>query len=243
MKTILITGGARGLGSELAMHFHHSGYRVLVLDRVPPHEVDKSTAASIDAYHEVDLADKDAVTRTIADVRSKESTIDVLVLNAAVRAFKPFAEFTDDEIERSIDVNLRGSMYIIRGVLPHLEASGRGRIVFISSMSAFDGYAGGTLYCSTKAAMIPLAQSLALDLRSTHPFVTVNVICPDSFATREGERLASYDRIVRGVVDAVGRFIATEINGTVVPVASPSRHVYEFLRQVKVNFLRFFLSR
>jgi 3-oxoacyl-[acyl-carrier protein] reductase len=107
-------------------------------------------------------------------------SLDALVLNAGVYPRRAYRDLTDDEFEACFRVNVFGPATLVRELLPLLERSPAGRIVFLSSILAFSGSHHGAHYASTKAAVVGLARSLSLELA---PRVNVNVVAPGAIDT------------------------------------------------------------
>lgn len=127
-----------------------------------------------------DLADMDRVAELAAAVRARGDRLDALILNAGSYLRQSFADSTPGEFERAFRVNVLASAELTRQVLPHLEAARPGRVVFVSSVLAFDGSRRGAPYATAKAALLGLARSLARELA---PHVLVNVVAPGSIDT------------------------------------------------------------
>ncbi len=101
--------------------------------------------------------------------------LDVLVNNAGIHFARGITEYTDDEIDRLLSVNIKGALYAVRESVPHLRAS-RGSIVSVSSMTGLVGQDRGAVYVATKGALIALTKALALELAPDG--IRVNCVCP-----------------------------------------------------------------
>jgi NAD(P)-dependent dehydrogenase (short-subunit alcohol dehydrogenase family) len=99
----------------------------------------------------------------------------VLVSNAGIHFARGIDEYTDDDIERIVSVNLKGTLHVVRAALPHLRAT-RGSIVSVSSMTGLVGQDRGAVYVATKGALISLTKALALELAGDG--IRVNCVCP-----------------------------------------------------------------
>lgn len=205
-KTALVTGGAGRIGSEDCRVLADEGAEVVVLD------VDADAAAAVadeiesnggDAITaECDLTDREAVRETVETVREATGGVDILVNNAAfVDAAAQVGEFDDDVWDRDVAVNLTGTYNITKEVFPGMCERGWGRIISMSSMAGLQGGFGQASYSATKAALIGLGKTLALE--GAQHGVTSNVIVPnivvDEFADLSGEELEAvnpmYERI------------------------------------------------
>jgi meso-butanediol dehydrogenase/(S,S)-butanediol dehydrogenase/diacetyl reductase len=175
-RKALVTGGASGIGLEVARRLADHGARVALID-VDAQKLEAAVAqvGSSTIALRVDV-------RSAADVRAAVSTtiaefggLDTLVACAGVIHVKPLADVSEDDWNRTLDVNLKGAFLCCQAVAPALTSSGRGRIVTISSDAGRHGAALLQAYCASKFGLIGLTESLAGELA---PSVTVNCICP-----------------------------------------------------------------
>ncbi len=180
-KTALVTGGGGRLGSEDARTLADEGAEVVVLD------VESSTAESVaeevredggDAYAvECDLTDRDEVAAAIEHVREESDGVDVLVNNAGlVDAVGRVEDFDDDLWDRDVEVNLTGTYNVTREVFPAMCEREWGRVITMSSLAGTLGGFGQISYSSTKAGLVGLGKTLALE--GAQHGVTSNVIAP-----------------------------------------------------------------
>jgi len=165
-RTAVITGGASGLGAAAAVRLKANGVRTLTLDLAET------------ADHRVDITDEVALS-AVADLIGP---VDILVTSAGiVGPSKPLLETTTAEWQRTIDVNLFGTISAIRAFAPGMVERGWGRIVTIASMAGKDGNPGLSAYSATKAGVIALTKSLGKELATTG--VLINSIAPAVIAT------------------------------------------------------------
>jgi short-subunit dehydrogenase len=240
-KVFLITGGAQGLGLFLAEKFASLGHKIIIIDRQEKENLkDFLNKFNID-YHRVDLVNKIEIEKALDVICQNNKNIEVLINNAAVRVFKPFMDFSAEEIENIITVNLTNQLFIINKLLPVMLQNNFGRIISISSISGFEGYIRGTLYCSTKGAIIRFTEALGDDLVKLNKNITANVICPDSFQTIDGEKLKSHDKIVNKIYKNILHLLTNQINGEVIPILNAKTKIREFLRQNK-DLIKWFLK-
>lgn len=238
-KNILITGGAKGLGAHLARHLSAQGHRILVLDRSAGRDLEPDYRETLTEYMTTDLADWPAVRDCIARILAKhEGRIDVLINNAAARSFDDFSSFDTSEIERCIQVNFKTPVLLAHALLPVMRQNGYGRIINIGSRSAFRPYPSGSLYCSTKSALAVFTESVASELAASGNKVTINAICPDSFQTREGEKLPRFEETLRTIAETVDGLLSSEKNGNVILIASRTRRVADALLTLRKHLIR-----
>ena len=162
-RTILITGATGGLGHAIAQAFAARGARLVLSGRRP--DVLASLASSVpDAVvAPADLTDPDSV-RALAEAHPD---VDVVVANAAMPGSGRLETFTEEQIDRVLDVNLRAPIVLSRLYVPAMRERGSGHFVFMSSLSGRAPVAGGSLYAATKFGLRGFGASLRADLRGT----------------------------------------------------------------------------
>ncbi|MDE3094739.1 MAG: SDR family NAD(P)-dependent oxidoreductase [Chloroflexota bacterium] len=183
----MVTGGARGIGRGIACALAEEGARIAVAD-LPATDADRQeTIAEIkrlgsDALAvDVDVRDFAQVQAMVEAARAKWGRLDILVNNAGVIAIGPVVAFAEEDWDRVMDVNLKGTFLCSKAVGPHLMQQRSGRIINLSSIAGKKGRAGSSCYSATKFGIIGFTQALAHEMA---PFdVTVNAICPGEVNT------------------------------------------------------------
>jgi len=199
-KTVLITGGAKGLGKELSLLLIEKGYPVIIVDKVNPEDLPPDFRSKLLDYFRLDLADTKAVIEFIRQHLSKnELAIDILVINAFPRVFKAFKDFKDQEIINFVNVALLSQLLIANVVAKRMIENDFGRIISINSKSHAYGYSSGSLYCSLKSAWMTFHESLSKELLQSNKNVSMTTICPDSFADTAGNKSRHYDFIIKAI--------------------------------------------
>jgi short-subunit dehydrogenase len=176
----LITGAAGGLGEPIARALLKEGCS-LVLTDLPGDPLDSRANELSSGGYEViafgaDLRDRDQLEGLIARAEDESRPIDVLVNNAGVELTAPFIDFTQDEIDTVMDVNLLAPMSLIRQVVPGMTERGRGHVVTMASLAGRISAAYMSTYGLTKAALIALNQSLRAEYEDDP--VGFSAICP-----------------------------------------------------------------
>jgi NAD(P)-dependent dehydrogenase (short-subunit alcohol dehydrogenase family) len=178
-RSVLVTGGTRGLGLEIARTFAAAGDSVAVTHRGSP-VPDGMFGVTCD------VTDGGQVTAALARVREAQGPVEVLVSNAGITEDALLLRMREDQFNRVLDTNLGGAYRVARAVCKDMIRMRRGRMVFISSVTAFRGVAGQTNYAASKAGLIGFARALAREVAARE--VTVNVIAPgllDTELTRD----------------------------------------------------------
>jgi 3-oxoacyl-[acyl-carrier protein] reductase len=201
--TALVTGATHGIGRATAFALGRAGYRVGVCARTAGKVeslVAELRAGGIEAAgRPADVADPGGVTDVVEHVSAALGEIGVLVNNAGVLIARPIEELTLEDWDATMATNLRGLFLMTRAVLPPMRVRGKGDIVNVASLSARNGFAGGSAYAASKHAVLGFGRSLMLELRKDG--IRVVTICPGSVDTgmlRDQPMLTSRpDRILR----------------------------------------------
>ena len=165
----VVTGGASGIGAAIVRHLLDSGYEVVLLDRQAP----KETHARLSTI-QVDLFDNDALKRAAADIAARHE-VTHLVHNAGTIRPASIEDTKIEDLQALAQLHLGVALTLMQAVLPGMKARGFGRIVLMSTRGAL-GLANRTAYGSTKAGVIGLVRSWALELGPSG--VTVNAVAP-----------------------------------------------------------------
>jgi short-subunit dehydrogenase len=168
--TVLVTGASGGLGRAIARALHGRGARLVITGR-REEALEELRAELGDGVRTLpaDLADA----ASAAALAEGAGDVDVLVANAALPGSGRYDDFSPEELDRALDVNLRAPMQLARALGPAMERRGSGHLVFVSSLSGKLASAGGSVYSATKFGVRGFASGLREDLHGTGVGVTV----------------------------------------------------------------------
>ncbi len=177
-KSALITGAARGIGRAFAQAYADEGARVALAD--VDFDLARRSAAEIGEAAmavELDVTRQESIDDAVAETLRSFGRIDILINNAAIFTAAPIVEIARDDYARAFDVNVGGLLFTTQAVARHMiDRGGGGRIINMASQAGRRGESLVAVYCATKAAVISLTQSAALNLI---PYgITVNAIAP-----------------------------------------------------------------
>ena len=196
MKTVLVSGGSRGIGRAVVKLMAKNGYAVAFTYRQSDGDAAELVAelakdgCMVSAY-KADNSDKDALRRVVDDVTARFGGIYALVNNAAYSVISPLADTSDDDISRMMSVNLEGAITLTQLVCPYMVSAREGRIVNVSSVWGISGASCESVYSATKGGLIAFTKALAKELSLSD--VTVNCICPGVIDTDMNAHLSEDD--------------------------------------------------
>ena len=182
-KTWFVTGASKGLGLSLVKKLLKEGYNVAATSR-ESNELQKAVNATSTNFLTlpVNLTDENSVTNAIDETIKKFGSIDVIVNNAGYGLAGALEELSDEEARANFDINVFGSLNVIRKVLPHLRHQKSGHIFNIASIGGFTGaFPGFGIYCATKFAIHGLSESLAAEVKEFG--IKVTIVSPGYFRT------------------------------------------------------------
>jgi meso-butanediol dehydrogenase/(S,S)-butanediol dehydrogenase/diacetyl reductase len=175
-KRVLITGGAGGIGRATSVRFLEEGARVVVLDR--DDAALKQMRADLPALHgtlSADVSDPEDLAGAFEELDERTGGLDILINNAGISIRHGFTDITPQEWRQVIDVNLNGVFFVAQQAARRMLASEGGVILNMGSTNGLMGYPYYADYNASKAGVIELTRSMALELA---PTVRVNAICP-----------------------------------------------------------------
>lgn len=194
-KTAVVTGASVGIGRAVALQLAEKGANLILVDinieklESVKNEIE-NPGGNVSVY-KCDISDEAMVNHVIQDGLKKYDKIDILVNNAAIwRLSKPFIDMTADEWTNFFNINVMGTIFFSKAVLPSMIKNNYGRIINISSVAGVYGIANMTAYSATKGAINSLTKALAKEV--SHKGVLVNSVCPGSVSSSENPDIDSY---------------------------------------------------
>lgn len=180
-KRVLITGGASGIGATTAARFLEESARVVVLDRdkAALRRIERNLPA-LSGFINADVSDPDDVARAFEKLDGLWGALDVLINNAGISIRHRFMDISPQEWREVMDVNLNGVFFVAQQAARRMLAGGGGVILNMGSTNGLMGYPFYADYNASKAGVIELTRSMALELA---PTVRVNAVCPGYILT------------------------------------------------------------
>ncbi|TDE09867.1 SDR family NAD(P)-dependent oxidoreductase [Jiangella asiatica] len=224
MRTLVVTGGAKGIGFGVAERFAGEGWHVVVADSDPQASADAAEKLGAEAAV-VDVTDRAGLVDACRAAALRTGGIDALVTSAGITRIGPSAELAEDDWRAVVDVDLTGTFLSCQAAAPHLRDGSA--VVTIASTAAFRGMPGRAAYCAAKAGVVALTRCLAAEWA---PRVRVNSVAPgwvDTPFLRDAARRGHVDldelaarppmKRLSDVTDVVGavRFLVSDEAGFV----------------------------
>jgi meso-butanediol dehydrogenase/(S,S)-butanediol dehydrogenase/diacetyl reductase len=212
-KTVLVTGGASGIGQATAARFLEEGCAVCVLD-LSAEAIERVTGElpALTAVIQADVSKLEEVHAAVAEAIEAMGSLDVLINNAGISIRHGFLEITPEEWDQVLDVNLKGAFYVAQAAARHMVDRGSGVILNTASSGGTTGYPHYADYCASKGGIIALTQAMALELA---PKVRVASVSPGYVLTPM--QRAEYSD---AMLDAVNRKIPSGRHGKPEEVAA-----------------------
>jgi 3-oxoacyl-[acyl-carrier protein] reductase len=196
-RTVIVTGGTKGIGKGIARVFAQAGANVVVVGRDAA--TGEAAAAELGAaYVQADIAKAADCERMAAEAAQRFGGIDVLCANAGIFPDVKLKDMTERDIDEIFATNVKGTMLSVKACMPALERSGHGRVVITSSITGpITGYPGWSHYGATKAAQLGFLRTAAIELASRG--ITINAVMPGNIET---EGLAEMGPDYRAAMEA-----------------------------------------
>jgi 3-oxoacyl-[acyl-carrier protein] reductase len=190
-RSVLVTGGTKGIGKGLAAAFAAEGANVMIVGR--DREAGERAAAELSAsgkvaFEQGDVGSAASCTAVVAAAEERHGGLDIVCSNAGIFPSARLEEMTPEQLEEVLATNLKGTFFVVQAALPALRRSGRGRVILTSSITGpITGYSGWSHYGASKAGQLGFMRSAALELARSG--ITINAILPGNIITEGLEDL------------------------------------------------------
>lgn len=185
-RVAIITGSGSGIGSAAALLFAKNGAKIAVVERVrtlgeeTAHTIQKGGGEAL--FVEADVSNATDAREAVAAVVKKYKKIDILFNNAGIaQEFVPLAELSEEEWDRVISVNLKGTFLMLKYTIPEMLKQGKGVIINMASIAAAVAMRNGSAYAASKGGIVSLTKTVALEYGRNN--IRVNCICPSIVRT------------------------------------------------------------
>lgn len=206
-RTVLVTGGNRGIGFAIAQEFVAQGHRVAVTARSGEGPEGSLTVRA-------DVTDAESVDRAFTEVEAELGPVEVVVANAGITRDTLLLRMSEEEFQSVVDTNLTGAFRVVKRASKGMLKARFGRIVLISSVVGLYGSAGQVNYSASKAGLVGMARSLTRELGSRG--ITANVVAPGFIRTDMTDELSDAQQETYRSSIPAGRFAeAVEVAKTV----------------------------
>lgn len=224
-QNIIVTGGSKGIGFDIACTFAALGSNVVICgrDEVALAAANEKLKASNRqcSYVVSDMQDVSSIKNMVDTVFERLGSIDVLVNNAGVNIPKPALEVTEVDWDAILDTNLKGTFFCSQAAGKHMISKGQGKIVNIVSQMAFVGYVNRSAYCSSKGGAVQLTKALAVEWAPYN--LKVNAVAPTFIETELTQKMFAdkdfYQDVLRRI--PLGKLAQpSDVTGAVLYLAS-----------------------
>lgn len=203
-KTVIVTGGSRGIGATIAETFASKGAKVAVVysGNTEKAEAVKDSIVKNGGVCEIykcDIADFEATAKLVDEVKKTFGSVDVLINNAGIVRDKLLLAMKEADFDDVIDVNLKGTFNMMKHVYPIMAKQRSGKIISLSSIVGLGGNKGQANYAASKAGIIGLTKSVAKELASRG--VNVNAIAPGYITTEMTDKLS--DKVQEEILNSI----------------------------------------
>ena len=226
-KVAIVTGGSRGIGACIARRLGAEGAGVAVVAHTARAKAEAVVQEIADAGgrarpFQADVSRVADCERLAAEVAGAFGTIDILINNAGVYYPLPMEETTEELWDAQIDINLKGSFFMVKAVAPVMKAKGAGKIVNVASTLGLVGGQGGSAYCASKGGQMILTKALCMEL-APHG-INVNAVAPGATETDMNAAIRAKPGVVesKNALSPVGRYWmnADDVSGAVAYLVS-----------------------
>ena len=226
-KVAIVTGASQGIGRAIALRFGAEGTRVAVVNAHRPAAgqavADEIIAAGGQARaYQADCSDVGEIEKLVAAVLSDFGEVNILVNNAGVFHTVSISETTEEMWDQTLDLNLKGTFFMVKSLLPEFRRNGGGKVVNITSIAGTGAFPNCPAYCASKGGAVNLTRALAAELGKEN--INVNSIAPGNVATDLNAHVRSDAAYVQTMADMTPTGIAfmepDDLGGAAVFLAS-----------------------
>lgn len=224
-QKVIVTGGSKGIGKDIALSFAKLGAKVIITGRdesALSTTTDQLKELQSDcSYIVCDMQDVNNIYEMVDEAYIRNNGIDVLVNNAGINIPKPAMEVTEDDWERVLDTNLKGVFFCSQRVGKYMIPQRKGKIINIVSQMAFVGYVKRAAYCSSKGGAVQLTKALAIEWAPYN--IKVNAVAPTFIETDLTKKMFEDQGFYQDVVSRIplGKLARpSDITGSVLFLAS-----------------------
>lgn len=225
-RVAIVTGGSKGLGKQMALAFAQAGATTVICSRhlAESEEAAKEivTATGNESVgRQVDVTVSDEVEELVQETVNSHGRLDVMVNNAGINVRHPIEDFPEDEYKQLMDINVNGVWLGCRAAARVMKPAGRGSVINTASVLSTVGLPERSAYSTSKAALIGLTRTLAVEWASSG--VRCNALCPGPFLTEINKPLEAKPEVVQGLLslNAMNRWAELhEIQGAALFLAS-----------------------
>lgn len=204
-KSVIVTGGSKGIGKDIALSFASHGAKVVIVGR--DEDVLRQTADELKKinpnsfYVSADLANVSEIKRMIEAAADYMGSIDVLINNAGINRAKPAIEVTEEDWDLTLNTNLKAAFFCSQKAAEYMIPKKSGKIVNIASQMAFVGYYNRAAYCASKGGMVQLTKALAVEWASHQ--INVNAVAPTFIETELTAKMFENKEFERDVLGRI----------------------------------------
>ncbi len=234
-KVCIVTGAGSGIGEASAIRLAEEGAKIVCGDiNAATAEATATKIAALGgmaSHYVIDISKPDQCDAIVADTVAKYGSVDVLVNNAGVNIPSVFHEISNETIDKTLNVNVKGAIYMTRAVIPHMIKAGRGSIINMSSVNGLVSEPFLSVYSASKGAVVMLTRGIALDYAKNG--IRCNAICPGWVDTPINYAYASMLGGLEHVYSTISSFQPIGRPGTPREIA----HLVLFLASDEASFI------
>lgn len=199
-KVAIVTGGSQGIGEAICTAYGREGAKVAVVNSRKP-ELGQAVAKKIlesggtAKAFQCDVSKRDECQALVKNVTGEFGTLDILVNNAGIMINKPIEEYSEEDWDTTIDVNLKGSFLMSQSVVPIMKEKRYGKIIFTASIAGTHAFPNAVPYCASKGGVIMIMKALAAEVSKFG--INVNCISPGNTATPLNQHLRDDPEFVK----------------------------------------------